>query len=152
MKTSRYGLYTTGSAGAMALLVLASCAGGGGGIAGGGTNSGTCGKDDDALFFSNLHGVDLMATITYPDGTFCNQQLDSMFSSVTRTNASFVEGEVYGFSLSATDPALIIPDPITCTVTADAVTNGAATIEVQLGQPNLDNRLRLRCAGNWVEG
>lgn len=138
-------------------LVMSACVGGVpiAGLGGGGTggqSSGTCGSGTDDLAFSNLHASDLSVTIGYPNGTMCTQQLDSAFSTVTFTNTSFNVGETYSFLLSATNPNLIIPPSLTCTVDEPAVSNGIATVEVLLSQPNFDNMLRIRCAGNWVEG
>jgi len=112
---------------------------------------GTCGTSDDALFITNSAGFDLSVTIGYPDGTTCDQEaVSGPFAPSTRTNASFVVGEVYTFQAFPPAGSLVAPSAtITCTVDVIAVTNGAATVQVLL--PTLTSQLVVECLGNWVE-
>lgn len=113
-------------------------------------STGPGGGADDVLAFANSTGVEVTVDLTLPGGGTRTLTLPaSSFAEETRTNVSFVEGEVYTFVLSNPSPSIAASASTSCTVAAPAVADGVAgvlvLIDTQLG------RFRGDCLTNWVE-
>ncbi len=108
------------------------------------------GGNDDALVFANSSGGEVNVDLTLPDGTDQNVNLPaSSMAGETRVDVSFIEGEVYRFTLFSVSPSIQSSLEISCTVASGAVQDGVASVLVYLDFTI--GALTGDCLTNWVE-